>query len=151
MSELRELYQETILDHGKNPRNFRSRDDADQTADGHNPLCGDKVTVYVKLDGETVEDVSFQGVGCAISTASASMMTEALRGKTLDEVNVIFAAYHDFVTGCCVALNPPPPVLGKLVVFAGVREFPMRVKCATLAWHTLRAALDRQNKPVSTE
>jgi len=151
MSELRELYQETILDHGKNPRNFRSRDDADQTADGHNPLCGDKVTVYVKLDGEIVEDVSFQGVGCAISTASASMMTEALRGKTLDELDAIFAAYHDLVTGRCVELNPPPPVLGKLVVFAGVREFPMRVKCATLAWHTLRAALDRQNESVSTE
>ena len=125
--------------------------DADQTADGYNPLCGDKVTVYVKLDGEIVEDVSFQGEGCAISTASASMMTEALRGKTLDEVNAIFAAYHDLVTGRCVELNPPPPVLGKLVVFAGVREFPMRVKCATLAWHTLRAALDRQSEPVSTE
>ena len=150
MSELRELYQSVILDHNKQPRNFRQPDGANRTADGYNPLCGDKITVYLKFDGETVVDVSFQGAGCAISTASASMMTETLRGKTLDEVNAIFSAYHELVTGRCVELSPSP-LLGKLVVFTGVRQFPMRVKCATLAWHTLRAALDRRSEPVSTE
>ena len=145
MSELRELYQEMILDHGKRPRNFRAQENAG-CADGHNPLCGDRVTVYVRCAGDKIEDVSFQGTGCAISTASASIMTEALRGMTIDEAQALFKRFHELV-----AAEGDDAELGKLAVFKGVRAFPMRVKCATLAWHTLRAALDSENKPVTTE
>lgn len=150
MSELRELYQEVILDHGKNPRNRRVLEGADHKADGHNPLCGDKITVFVKTRDDQIEAVSFEGAGCAISTASASMMTEAVRGRTVEEVQRIFGAFHEMVTAETDQGTPAglPP---KLVVFCGVREFPMRVKCATLAWHTLRAALDRREETVTTE
>ena len=146
MIELRELYQEMILDHGKRPRNFREQDDDAERAQGHNPLCGDRITVYVRTDGETITDLSFQGSGCAISTASASMMTEALRGKSLVEARELFKRFHDLITAEGDATG-----VGKLEVFKGVREFPMRVKCATLAWHTMRAALEQNNSEVSTE
>ena len=145
MSELRELYQEMILDHGKRPRNFRAQENA-ESADGHNPLCGDRVTVYVRTAEGRIEDVSFQGSGCAISTASASIMTEALGGKTVDEAQALFKRFHELV-----AAEGDDTDIGKLAVFKGVRAFPMRVKCATLAWHTLRAALGREKAPVTTE
>ncbi len=155
MSDLRELYQETILDHQKKPRNFRRLDEPVRKMEGYNPLCGDKVTVYVKLDGDRIQDVSFQGSGCAISTASASMMTETLKGKTLADAEAVFRSFHDLVTG---KENAPDVErlgnverLGKLAVFAGVREFPVRVKCATLAWHTFHAALEGKEQTVSTE
>ncbi|HLJ96647.1 MAG TPA: SUF system NifU family Fe-S cluster assembly protein [Gemmataceae bacterium] len=147
MSDLRELYQEVILDHHKKPRNFRILEGA-RHVEGFNPLCGDKVTVYVQLDGNRVRDVSFQGTGCAISTASASMMTESLKGKTRAEAEAIFQAFHDLLTG---KSNGNDLNLGKLEVFSGVREFPVRVKCATLAWHTFHAALEGEDKMVSTE
>jgi nitrogen fixation NifU-like protein len=148
MSDLRELYQEVILDHHKKPRNFRSQADA-RRMEGHNPLCGDKITVYVKLDGDVIRDVSFQGSGCAISTASASMMTESVKGKTRAEAESLFKSFHELVTGKPV--DRPKANLGKLAVFSGVREFPVRVKCASLAWHTLHAALQGESKTVSTE
>lgn len=149
MSELRELYQEVILDHNKKPRNFRVMDDADRQSQGHNPLCGDQVNVYVKVREGVIEDISFQGSGCAISKASASMMTTTLKGKTEAEAQAIFTQFHDLVTG---ESEPDPDALGKLAVFSGVREFPARVKCASLAWHTLHAALEKaQSEPVSTE
>ena len=152
MDALRELYQSTILDHNKKPRNFRAIEDADRRADGHNPLCGDKLTVYVALDDDDdrVADVSFVGHGCAISTASASLMTESVRGKHVDEVEQAFARFHEMVTSPTDA-PVDAAALGKLAVFSGVREYPMRVKCATLAWHTLQAALDQQDHPISTE
>ena len=150
MSELRDLYQEVILDHGKRPRNFRSMEGTECRADGHNPVCGDKLTVFVSTKGGRIEEVSFQGIGCAISTASASMMTEALRGKSVDDFRALFAGFHGLVTGA-EENDASAQDLGKLVVFEGVREFPMRVKCATLAWHTLRAALERSKEAVSTE
>ena len=150
MSELRDLYQELILDHGKNPRNFGPTEDANFRADGHNPLCGDRITIYVNVSDGVVDEVRFDGAGCAISTASASMMTQALKGKSLDECRKIFETFHDMLTG-----DEDPQAsaetLGKLQVFSGVREFPIRVKCATLAWHTLRAALDRKDQAVTTE
>jgi nitrogen fixation NifU-like protein len=149
MSDLRELYQELILDHHKKPRNFRKQEDADRSKEGYNPLCGDRITVYLKLDGDVVRDVSFQGAGCAISTASASMMTESLKGKKIDEVESLFQAFHELVTGR--NHGDDEEKLGKLAVFAGVREFPVRVKCATLAWHTLHAALTGKSESVSTE
>jgi nitrogen fixation NifU-like protein len=148
MSDLRDLYQETILDHSKKPRNHRRVEGADHEAHGHNPLCGDRITVYLTLEGDVIRDVAFEGAGCAISTASASMMTEALKGKTLDQMQALFDAFHDLVT----TEHPRPGVpLGKLEAFSGVREFPVRVKCATLAWHTLRAALESKGESVSTE
>jgi nitrogen fixation NifU-like protein len=148
MSDLRELYQEVILDHHKKPRNFRKLEGA-QHVEGYNPLCGDKVTVYVKLEGDLVQDVSFQGSGCAISTASASMMTESLKGKTRAQAEALFRSFHNLLTG---KSEPSDGVgLGKLEVFSGVREFPVRVKCATLAWHTFHAALEGEDKTVSTE
>ena len=147
MDELRELYQEVILDHGKRPRNFRHPADANREAKGDNPLCGDKVTIYLKLASDNrIEDVAFEGRGCAISTASASLMTEALRGKTVDEAHALFQGFHHLVTRGGDAED-----LGKLAVFEGVREFPIRVKCATLAWHTFEAALAQKDQPVSTE
>jgi len=150
MSDLRELYQTTILDHNKQPRNFRVPEGANREATGHNPLCGDRVTVYVRLEDGVVEDVGFQGNGCAISTASASLMTQAVKGHTVAEVQKLFDAFHELVTS-----DPPHEVdesgVGKLAVLAGVREYPVRVKCATLAWHTLRAALAGGATTVKTE
>lgn len=148
MSDLRELYQEVILDHHKKPRNFRKLEGARQV-EGYNPLCGDKVTVYVQMEGDVVRDVSFQGSGCAISTASASLMTESLKGKTRAEAEALFQAFHDLLTG--KPHEATGASLGKLEVFSGVREFPVRVKCATLAWHTFHAALDGDHNVVSTE
>ena len=149
MSDLRELYQEVILDHNKHPRNFGELDGADRHADGYNPLCGDKLAVYLNLDGDTIVDVSFLGSGCAISKASASLMTDAVKGKTLEQAQQLFEQFHRMVTG------PEMPAevesLGKLAVFGGVRDYPTRVKCASLAWHTLRAAFDDTHDPVSTE
>ena len=150
MMDLRELYQDIILDHGRHPRNFGKLDHPSHFAHGHNPLCGDKVTVYLKLDGDVVRDVSFQGSGCAISTASASMMTESLKGKTRAEAEAIFRRFHELVTGEADAAAETEG-LGKLAVFSGVREFPLRVKCATLAWHTLKSALENVEETVSTE
>ena len=144
--DLRELYQEYILDHGKRPRNFRLPEPSTHSGDGYNPLCGDKITVFVRTEGETIRDISFVGSGCAISTAAASLMTEALRGKTTAEARALFAAFHEMLTG-----SGAPQGLDKLAVFAGVREFPVRVKCATLAWHTMRAALDKKQELVTTE
>ena len=143
MSDLRDLYQETILDHGKRPRNNRFPAGANREAVGHNPLCGDRLTLKVELDGDVVRDIGFEGSGCAISTAAASTMTEAVKGKTRAEVDSIFHAFHDLVTGRAVTRSDD---LGKLVAFAGVSEFPMRVKCATLAWHTLESALTGTGK-----
>ena len=143
MSDLRELYQEVILDHGKNPRNFREGSGG-RVAHGHNPLCGDKVDVHLTLDGDVVTDVSFTGTGCAISTASASMMTQVLKGKTLEESRGLFDLFHDMVTGNDEDAARAAQSLGKLAVFSGVREFPVRVKCATLAWHTFNAAAEKK-------
>lgn len=150
MSDLRELYQETILDHHKKPRNFRRLENADCKLEGYNPLCGDKVTVFLKLDGDVIRDVAFQGAGCAISTASASMMTEILKGKKVDEAEAIFENFHHLVAGKD-ADEVNEDLLGKLAVFGGVREFPMRVKCATLAWHTFHGALHGERRQISTE
>jgi nitrogen fixation NifU-like protein len=147
VSELRELYQEVILDHGKNPRNFRDAGPGERTAHGHNPLCGDTIDVHVATEDGVITGVAFQGEGCAISTASASMMTQSLKGKTVEEAERLFRSFHDLLTG----EGEPGDALGKLEVFAGVREFPVRVKCATLAWHTFKAALDRSDQPASTE
>jgi nitrogen fixation NifU-like protein len=147
MSDLRDLYQEVILDHNKRPRNFRVLDPHTHQADGHNPLCGDKVTVYMAVKGDVIEDLAFQGSGCAISTASASLMTEILKGKSLSEVEGLFDVFHDVVT----SHGEIPPGLGKLAILAGVRDYPSRVKCATLAWHTLRAALENRDEPIATE
>ncbi len=149
MSELSDLYQEVILEHNKNPRNFREIADPDQYADGKNPLCGDALRVYVSLDGDTVTDVAFKGSGCAISKASASMMTQAVKGKTKAEVEGIFDEFHKMVTGE-LDIETDENDLGKLKIFAGVLEFPARVKCASLSWHTLNAAL-RGEDVVSTE
>ena len=140
MSELSDLYQEVILEHNKNPRNFREIEDADQTADRKNPLCGDALRVYVSMDGDKIADVSFKGSGCAISKASASMMTQAVKGKTRDEAETIFNEFHEMVTGG-LDIETDENTLGKLKIFAGVLEFPARVKCASLSWHTLHAAL----------
>ncbi len=149
MSELSDLYQEVILDHNKNPRNFREIAGADQYADGKNPLCGDALRVYVSLDGDTVTDVAFKGSGCAISKASASMMTQAVKGKTREDAGKIFEEFHRMVTGD-LDIETDDNDLGKLKIFAGVLEFPARVKCASLSWHTLNAAL-RGEEEVSTE
>lgn len=149
MSELSDLYQEVILEHNKNPRNFREIADADQYADGKNPLCGDALRVYVSVDGDTVTDVAFKGSGCAISKASASMMTQAVKGKTKADAEAIFDEFHRMVTGD-LDIETDENNLGKLKIFAGVLEFPARVKCASLSWHTLNAAL-RGEDVVSTE
>jgi nitrogen fixation NifU-like protein len=150
MTELTDLYQEVILDHNKRPRNFHKLEGADRMAEGYNPLCGDKFTIYLDLDGDVLRDLSFEGAGCAISKASASMMTEALRGKSRAEVEAIFAEFHALVTGEATR-RAGASDLGKLVVFSGVREFPVRVKCASLAWHTLKAALENRKERASTE
>lgn len=149
MSELSELYQEVILDHNKNPRNFREIENADRWADGNNPLCGDQLRVFIDLEGDVVKDVSFVGSGCAISKASASMMTQVLKGKSRADAEVLFDEFHKMVTG---QLDPESEEthLGKLRIFAGVLEFPARVKCASLSWHTVNAALHGEDE-VSTE
>jgi nitrogen fixation protein NifU and related proteins len=149
MSDVRDLYQEVILDHAKHPRNCRRQETPSCHAQGYNPLCGDKVRIYLQLEGDVIKDISFDGTGCAISTASASLMTESLKGKTLEEVGKLFVNFHHLVTSPTEAIAQHPD-LGKLEVFAGVREFPVRVKCATLAWHTMKAALER-NDVASTE
>jgi nitrogen fixation NifU-like protein len=140
--ELRELYQEVILDHSKRPRNFRALPEASYQAEGFNPLCGDKVTIYLRVEGDVVKDVAFKGAGCSISTASASMMTEALAGKSRPEALALFQRFHELLTSDpSKAAENAAPELGKLAVFSGVCEFPVRVKCASLPWHTFRAAL----------
>lgn len=141
-SDLRDLYQEVILDHSKRPRNFHAMPGADRHAEGYNPLCGDRETIFLELEGDVLKDVSFQGAGCAISTASASMMTDALRGKTIAEASAMFERFHELVTADPSRAAAVAPELGKLAVFQGVHEFPLRVKCASLAWHTMKAALD---------
>ena len=151
MSDLRDLYQQLIVDHSNRPRNCRALDGANLKAEGYNPLCGDHVTVYVKLENDRVKDIGFQGNGCAISTASASLLTEVLKGKTRAEAEALFESFHDLVTGRELKEKPGGPVLGKLKVFAGVAEFPVRVKCATLVWHTLKAALKQVQGTVTTE
>jgi nitrogen fixation protein NifU and related proteins len=150
MSELQDLYQEVILDHNRRPRNFQILEDANRKAEGYNPLCGDQITVYVHLENDVIKDVSFQGTGCAISKASASLMTTSLKGKTRAEAESLFGRFHQMVTGTGDRSDDPAE-LGKLAVFAGVREFPVRVKCATLSWHTLRAALRGAEEKVTTE
>jgi len=148
MADLRELYQEVILEHSKAPRNYRELVAANHKAEGYNPLCGDHFTVYLVVEGDAIRDVSFQGSGCAISKASASMMTQTVKGKTRVQAGALFDAFRQLVTG---QANGVEAELGKLAVFSGVSEFPVRVKCATLAWHTLQAALEGQLEPVSTE
>lgn len=150
MSDLRDLYQEVILDHNRRPRNFRKQESANRKAQGYNPLCGDRVTVYLSLENGVVKDASFEGAGCAISTASASLMTESLKGKTEAEAQALFKGFHALVTGG-TPTEEEVERLGKLAAFAGVAEFPVRVKCATLAWHTVHAALEGSTDPVSTE
>jgi len=149
MSDLGDLYQEVILDHNRRPRNFRAIEAASRTQEGYNPLCGDRLTLYVQLEGDRIADVAFQGQGCAISKASASLMTEALKGKTVSEARDLFDRFHAMIT------SPPDtgtPDLGKLSVLAGVRDYPTRVKCASLAWHTMKAAVaGEQAGPVTTE
>jgi nitrogen fixation protein NifU and related proteins len=146
-AELQDLYQEVILDHNRRPRNFRAIDQG-RSAEGFNPLCGDRVTVYVTVDDGVITDVSFQGSGCAISKASASLMTEGVKGKTVEEAKALFERFQRMITG---PAESAVDNLGKLTVLAGVRQFPIRVKCATLAWHTLRSAIDARGDVVSTE
>ncbi len=150
MSDLRELYQQVILDHHKRPRNFHKLEGANRSAEGYNPLCGDKIHLYLKVENGVVREVGFEGSGCAISTASASMMSESLKGRTEAQIEKLFERFHDLVTG---KLPPEADLsdLGKLAVFSGVREYPVRVKCATLCWHTLRAALEERHETVATE
>lgn len=150
MSDLRELYQEVILDHNKRPRNFQKLEDANRQAEGYNPLCGDQLTVYLRLEDGVIRDISFQGSGCAISKASASIMTAALKGKTTAEAEGLFETFHKMVTAD-LSIQFDPLEYGKLAAFSGVREFPVRVKCATLPWHTLHAALQGKRDPISTE
>jgi nitrogen fixation NifU-like protein len=150
MEDLRDLYQEVILDHNKNPRNFHKMEDASKVIDGQNPLCGDHYTLYLLLEDDIVKDISFEGTGCAISKASASLMSAILKGKTRAEAEELFQLFHKVVTG---EIDPVEHLeeLGKLAAFGGVSEFPARVKCATLAWHTMHAALNEEIDPISTE
>ena len=157
MSELNDLYQEVILDHNRRPHNFRVIDNASAKQEGYNPLCGDRLTLFLTLDGEVIKDAAFQGTGCAISKASASLMTDALKGKTVPEARELFDRFHEMITS---EPGTPTADLGKLSVFAGVREFPTRIKCASLAWHTMKAAVAddpstslraSSGAPVSTE
>jgi len=150
MSELRELYQEVILDHNKNPRNFREMDPHSHHANGHNPLCGDKLELYLLVQNDVIQDISFVGSGCAISTSSASLMTEFLRGKSVTEAKGLFEHFHDLVTGIEIS-DDQLDDLGKLAIFAGVQEFPARVKCASLSWHTLMNALEASQETAQTE
>jgi nitrogen fixation NifU-like protein len=150
MSELSDLYQEVILDHNRRPRNFGPLPGANHTAHGHNPLCGDRLTLYVQLEGERIAGISFEGSGCAISKASASLMTDAIKGRSVGEATALFDRFHQMITS---SFDRPveDEGLGKLAAFAGVREFPVRIKCASLAWHTLKAALTDSHQPVKTE
>jgi len=148
--ELRELYQQVILDHNKSPRNFRKMENATQSAEGYNPLCGDHIDVFLLIEDGIVKDASFKGEGCAISKASASLMTSILKGKTVQEAEKLFEKFHDLVTGK-LGDNPDIDDLGKLAVFAGVQEFPVRVKCASLSWHTMMNALKGNQEKVTTE
>jgi len=150
MQDLRELYQEVIIDHSRHPRNFEELTTANRHADGFNRLCGDKLTLYLEMDQGVIKNISFKGSGCAISTASASLMTERLKGKTQQEAEKIFADFHELLTAKQLPQELMAP-LGKLTVLAGVREFPARIKCATLAWHTFHAALTNEQQAVSTE
>ncbi len=150
MTDLRDLYQQVILDHNRNPRNFRRLPDANRTAEGTNPLCGDRMTLFVRLEDDVIADIGFQGSGCAISQASASLMTAAVKGLTADHAERMFDAFHRMVTGPADA-PPDKELLGKLLALGGVRKFPARVKCANLPWHTLQAALHGAAEPVSTE
>ena len=150
MADLTELYQQVILDHNRKPRNFRVIEDADRVSFGDNPLCGDKIKVYLKLNGNVIEDVSFRGSGCAISQSSASLMTQSVLGKTVEEAIDLFTRFHTMVT-TEIGSAIDETGLGKLRAFGGVREFPSRVKCANLSWHTLRSALESGTDPVSTE
>jgi nitrogen fixation NifU-like protein len=151
MSDLTDLYQELILDHNRRPRNRRKLEGQHRQAEGYNPLCGDRVTVYVRLSDGVIEDVAFEGSGCAISTASASLMTESLKGRTIGEARALFERFRAMVTEATAPENGGGPALGKLKVFSGVRKYPARVKCATLAWHTATAALDSRTDIVTTE
>jgi nitrogen fixation NifU-like protein len=149
MAGLGELYQDLILDHNRSPRNYRKMENANRHVEGNNPLCGDRLTVFLRMDGDSIEDAAFQGSGCAISRASASLMTAAVKGKTRSEAEDLFDRFHRLVTG---TLNPADTQsLGKLAAFAGVAEFPVRIKCASLSWHALRAALNQSNSVVSSE
>jgi nitrogen fixation NifU-like protein len=149
MGSLSALYQDVILDHNRAPRNYRFMDNANRRVEGNNPLCGDRLTLWLRVEGDTIKDVAFQGSGCAISRASASLMTTAVKGKTRGEVEALFQRFHSLVTG---ALEPAEAeALGKLAVFSGVSEYPVRVKCASLSWHALKAALDQPEAVVSTE
>lgn len=150
MSDLSELYQEVILDHNKRPHNFRKLEEANRSAEGHNPLCGDQLTVYARVEDEMIKDIGFQGSGCAISKASASIMTDSVKGKTKAEAEALFAKVHDMLTGGR-KVQENLDGLGKLAVLSGVWEFPARVKCASLAWHTLHAALKGEGIAISTE
>ncbi len=150
MSDLRDLYQETIIGHAKTPKNFRKIEGATRKIEGHNPLCGDRLTLYLDIDSDTIKDVSFEGSGCAISTASASLMTESVKNKSLGAVAELADRFHDLVTGT-PDQEPDIDKLGKLAVFSGVCEFPSRVKCANLAWRTLKAGIKGQEEPVTTE
>ena len=149
MDDLRELYQEMILDHHKRPRNFGRIEGADRRAEGHNPLCGDRVTLYLLLDDDVVKQIKFEGSGCAICTASTSVMTEMIVGKTMSDIHALFGRFHDLVTSD-PETAPETEGLGKLAIFAGVREYPVRIKCATLAWHTLEAALKSEDDTTVT-
>jgi nitrogen fixation NifU-like protein len=151
MSELLDLYQEVILDHNKHPRNFGELEGCDRSADGHNPLCGDRLTLFLKIDADTVTEISFEGSGCAISKASASIMTEIVKGKSRLQIEGLFENFHQLLTGDPSVREKAAAGLGKLAVFEGVREFPVRVKCATLPWHTLKAALENAERPATTE
>jgi nitrogen fixation NifU-like protein len=151
MSDLMDLYQEVILDHNKRPRNFGELDDPDHFAEGNNPLCGDQLKVYITMVGDRIEQIRFEGSGCAISTASASLMTEIVKGKSRAEIERLYQSFHELLTGDPSVVAEAGPELGKLAVFSGVREYPVRVKCATLSWHTLQAALKDQEASVTTE
>lgn len=146
MTDIRELYQELIIDHGRSPRNFGELEKPSHEKEGFNPLCGDQITLQLQIENNVIQDVKFHGCGCAISTASASLMTQAIKGKTLDEVKSLFAGFHDLLMA-----NGQGEDLGKLTILAGVKAYPARVKCATLAWHTLVAAIDNDNNSVTTE
>jgi len=148
MFDIKDLYQEIIVDHNRNPRNFGVIADADKTMEGFNPLCGDKLKLYIKIDGQNISDIAFDGTGCAISVASASLMTDAMKGKSIDEAETLFNNFHSLIT---TENEIDSDHLGKLAVLAGVKDFPARVKCASLCWHTLRSALIGDDKPVTTE
>lgn len=149
MFDLKDLYQEVIVDHNRSPRNFGKLEHADKILEGFNPLCGDRLSLYLKLDNNTISDISFDGSGCAISVASASLMTEAMKGKSIDDAESIFNQFHELVTGNEDSIEPEK--LGKLAAIAGVRDYPTRVKCATLCWHTLHSGLTTDVTTVSTE